>query len=67
MDGTGTQPGWDTLRAHRVPVVDVVEINPGVDKSELAGDDILPFVAMSAVEVETGRIQASLCLLKCQS
>lgn len=42
-----------------VPLADVVEINPGVDKSQFADSEQMPFVPMPAVEAETGRIDTS--------
>lgn len=42
-----------------VPLSDVVEINPGIDKSKFSDADELPFVPMPAVEAGTGRIDTS--------
>lgn len=39
-----------------VPLSEIVEINPGVDKNKFRDDDEMPFVPMPAVEAETGRI-----------
>ena len=42
-----------------VPLADVVDFNPGIDKSKFRDDDEVPFVPMPAVEAETGRIDTS--------
>lgn len=42
-----------------VPLSEIVDINPGVDKSQFRDDDEVPFVPMPAVEAETGRIDTS--------
>ena len=42
-----------------VPLAEVVDFSPGIDKSEFRDDDEVPFVPMPAVEAETGRIDTS--------
>jgi len=41
------------------PLAEIACLNPGVDKTQFAADDELPFVPMPAVEAETGRIDVS--------
>ncbi|WP_031386800.1 restriction endonuclease subunit S [Desulfonatronum thiodismutans] len=41
---------------HSTPLSEIVEINPGIDKSIFRNEDEMPFVPMPAVEAETGRI-----------
>lgn len=42
-----------------VPLAEIVELNPGIDKSRFRQDDDMPFVPMPAVEAETGRIDTT--------
>ncbi|WP_223428147.1 restriction endonuclease subunit S [Tateyamaria pelophila] len=42
-----------------VPIADVVDINPGVDKSQFKDNEEIPFFPMPAIEAETGRIDTS--------
>jgi type I restriction enzyme S subunit len=42
-----------------VPLSEVVDLNPGVDKSKFRDEDEMPFVPMPAVEAGTGRIDTS--------
>lgn len=42
-----------------VPLSDVVEFNPGIDREQFRDNDLVPFVPMPAVEAETGRVDTS--------
>ena len=42
-----------------VPLSDLVQINPGIDKTRFQDSDEVPFVPMPAVEAETGHIDTS--------
>ena len=42
-----------------VKLTDVVSINPSIDKSNFRCNDEMPFVPMSAIEAETGRIDTT--------
>jgi type I restriction enzyme, S subunit len=42
-----------------VPLAEIVNINPGIDKSQFRDDEEVPFVPMPAVEAETGRMDTS--------
>ena len=42
-----------------VPLREVADLNPGIDKSRFKDDDEMPFVPMPAVEAKTGRIDTT--------
>lgn len=53
-EGNGLPPGWK-----RVTLSDLAEINPRLNVASLPNDTEVSFVPMSAVEVESGRMNAT--------